>query len=255
MNVEDPLIAHGPGLAARRAECLLVGMPRWNHEGESSVTSDEYARLRDIGFGDPYQFAATGCRLPVAAFAYWEDTIASAGQVIDGNGVLWTEPTGQLWLRITPKDGSEPLDLPVTGVPAIATQCPHQRHPDWASRDALLAEALPDPVRWLVDQARSASVPVVAVPLQYDRNYAGYSLRIGTWIRIDVTGPAGFVFPRELAAVGSDINAIVTEARRQLERDEPSDIIDDFECRYLASAHLAARYRALRQAERRASAN
>lgn len=249
MVVRDPIIAEGAGLAARGPDQLLIGMPRAARaEEEAPVTADEYRGLAALGFGDPTQFAAPGQRIPMAAFLYWENTRASAGQVIDGRATLWFERDGKTMLRVEPADGSAPLDLPVDGVPVVATRCPHQRHPGWSSREAPLADCLPEPVRYAVDQARSARVPVTAAPLLLDGAYAGYSLEFGGHSRIDVTGAAAFVFPTILVAPPLDGPGIRARVAAQLELDEPPDVVTDFDCRYLASASAADRYRRLRAA-------
>ena len=249
MMVRDPIVAEGAGLAARSPDQLLVGLPRAAAaEEETPVTPDEYRGLATLGFGDPYQFAARGERLPMAAFLYWENTRAAAGQVIDGRATFWFERDGRIMLRVEPADGSPALDLPVDGVPVVATRCPHQRHAGWTSREAPLADCLPEPVRYAVDQARSARVPVTAAPLIHERAYCGYSLDFGGHSRIDVTGAAAFVFPTILIAPPLDAASIKARVAQQLDVDEPSDVVTDFDCRYLASASAADRYRRLRAA-------
>ena len=94
--------------------------------------------------------------------------------------------------------------------------------------------------------AHAAHVPIGAEPIFVDRQYAGYSLHIDSR-RVDVTGPAGFVFPAQLAAKNVDARAVHQLILEQLDRDEPSDVVTDFEHRYLASALLATRYRTLRR--------
>lgn len=245
--IRDPIIAEGAGLAARSPDQLLVGMPRAARpEDPTPVTSDEYRGLAALGFGDPYQFAAPGQRLPMAAFLTWENTRASAGEVIDGRATLWFERDGRIMLRVDPSAGGPPLDLPVDGVPVVATRCPHQRHPGWTSREGPLAERLPEAVRYAVDQARSARVPVTAEPIFLDRSYSGYSLDFGGHSRIDVTGAAAFVFPVILLAPPHEASAIRRRVAEQLDLDEPPDVVTDFDCRYLASASAADRYRRLR---------
>lgn len=252
MIVRDPIIAEGAGLAARSPDQLLVGLPRAAAaEEETPVTSDEYRGLATLGFGDPYQFAAPGQRLPMAAFLYWENTRASAGQVIDGRATFWFERDGRIILRVEPAEGGPPLDLPVDGVPVVATRCPHQRHPGWTGREGPLADCLPEAVRYAVDQARSARVPVTAAPIHHERIYCGYSLDFGGHSRIDVTGAAAFVFPAILVAPPLDAPTIRAEVAQQLDFDEPPDVVTDFDCRYLASAFAADRYRRLRDGSRR----
>ena len=251
MMVRDPIIADGAGLAARSRDQLLVGSPRAARaEEELPVTSDEVRGLVAIGFGDPYQFAGPGQRLTMAAFLYWENARAADGEVIDGRGTLWFDQSGRVVLRVEPADRSPPLDLPVDGVPVIATRCPHQRHPGWASRQPPLADCIPEPVRYAVDQARSARVPVTAAPIMFEQAYAGYTLDFGGHSRVDVTGPAAFVFPALLVAPPLDAGLIRARVARQLDDDEPPDAVTDFDCRYLASASIADRYRRYRAASR-----
>jgi hypothetical protein len=247
--IRDPLIAEGAGLAARSQDQLLVGLPRGpGGEELSPVTSDEYRGLAAIGFGDPYQFAGPGQRIPMAAFGYWENSRAATGEVIDGRATLWFAGDGRIVLRVEPADGSPPLDLPVDGVPVVATRCPLQRHAGWQAREAPLAECLPEPVRYAVDQARTAMVPVSAAPIMFERGYAGYSLDFGGRARIDVTGAAAFAFPTILVAPPLDPASIRQRVARQLDLDEPPDVVTDFDCRYLASATAADRYRRFRAA-------
>jgi hypothetical protein len=129
----------------------------------------------------------------------------------------------------------------------VATLCPHHAMLDWELAIPAMPYALPLSLEPLVRAAYAAGVPIGAEPIVVDRQYAGYSLHIGSR-RVDVTGPAGFVFPAQLAANGVDARAVHQHILRQLDWDEPSDVVTDFEHRYLASALLATRYRNLRHA-------
>lgn len=252
LPVEDPLLAEGAGLAARTPEQLLVGIPRdGDLESQTPVTAIEYDRLRKERIFDPHQFAGTNQYLRLAAFAYWENTVAAAGDVVNGSGeLLLDQNSSGLLLRITPI-GEKSFDVPVTGVPVVALKCPRQAEPDWDQEPATSAGALPQPLRRLVDRARTLGLPLGARPMiDRDRLYAGWSLSVADRFRVDVTGAAGFLFPTDLAAPGVDARAAHERAMQQLDSDEPSFAISDFDCRYLASALISVRYARMRRAER-----
>jgi hypothetical protein len=248
--IANLIIATGAGLAARGDDQLLVSPARPALTiARLPVTANEWARMRETPFGDPARFAAPGEAIPVAALLLWEDTVAAAGECINGRATLLLASASPLAfvVRIEPDDGSEPLDLPIDGVPVVATLCPHHEIPGWESVIPAMPYAMPPSLEPLVRAAHAARVPIGAEPIVVDRQYAGYSLHLGGR-RVDVTGPAGFVFPAQLAARGVDARAVHDQIKRQLDRDEPSDVVTDFEHRYLASALLATRYRKLRDA-------
>lgn len=249
LPVVDPLIAEGAGLAARTQECLLVGLPRAGDPNtETPVGPHEYGPLKKAGIGDPQQFAKSNQKLRLAAFMFWENTIAAAGNIVNGTGELRLE--GGLVLHVKPADGSAPLDLPVSGVPVIAMPTARQRRdPNWHT--TATTDDLPDAARSLVEMARWSKVPVRAYAL-IDRNemYVGYTLHVGKALKVDVTGAAGFSFPQELADEWVMGVKAHEKAMRQLDTDEPSDVIDDFDCRYLASALASVRYARMRRAQR-----
>jgi len=242
------IIATGAGLAARADDQLLVSPTRSRPTpAQLPVTAIEWERMRETLFGNPSLFAGPGELIPAGALFTWEDLVSAAGACINGRATLLLASSSPLAItvRIEPDDGSEPLDLPVDGVPVVATLCPHHAMPDWESEIPAMPYALPLSLEPLVRAAHAARVPVGAEPIFVDRQYAGYSLHIDSR-RVDVTGPAGFVFPAQLAAKNVDARAVHQHILRQLDWDEPSDVVTDFEHRYLASALLATRYRKLR---------
>ena len=246
------IIATGAGIAARAADQVLASATRSKlKEPRLPVTASEWARMRETPFGNPSQFAGAGERIPVEALLAWEDNVAAAGACVNGRATLLLASASPLAIiaRIVPDDGSEPLELPIDEVPVVATLCPHHALPSWESAIPTMPYALPLSLEPLVRAAHAACVSIGAVPIIVERQYAGYSLHLGSR-RVDVTGPAGFVFPAQLAANGVDTRAIHQLLLRQLEWDEPPDVVTDFEHRYLASALLATRYRTLCGARR-----
>ena len=242
------LIATGAGLAARTDDQLLVSPTRPRPPSERlPVTATEWARMRETRFGDPRQLAGPGELIPVDALFVWEDTAAAAGPCVNGRATLLLASAAPLAIvaRVELEDGSEPLVIPVDGVPVVATLCPHHAMADWESAIPAMPYALPLSLEPLVRAAYAARLPVGAEPIVVDSQYAGYAMHVGDR-RVDVTGPAGMVFPAQLAARGVDARAVHNDILRQLDWDEPSDVVTDFEHRYLASALLAARYRARR---------
>jgi hypothetical protein len=244
------LIATGAGLAARTDDQLLVSTARRRPTSTHlPVNAMEWARMRETRFGDPARYARPGDPIPAAALSVWEDTVAAAGACVDGRATLLLAQVSPLVIvvHIEPADGSEPLDLPIDGVPVVATLCPHHATPDWEATPATMPYAMPLSLEPLVRGAYAARVPLGVAPIMTDRQYAGYSVHLGDR-RVDVTGPAGFVFPGQLAGTGVDARAVHEQILRQLDWDEPADVVTDFEHRYLASALLATRYRTLRDA-------
>lgn len=249
LPIVDPLIAEGAGLAARTQEHLLVGLPRkGDPSARTPVGPHEYGDLKKAGIGDPQQFAKSNEKIPLSAFMFWENTIAAAGDVVNGTAELRLE--GGLVLHVKPEGGGAPLDLPIQGVPVVAMPTARQRKdPKW--HETATAEDVPEPVKPLIEMARWSKTPVRAFAL-IDRNgmYVGYTLHVGKVLKVDVTGAAGFSFPQELAeewVMGAKAHE---KAIAQLEQDEPSDVIDDFDCRYLASAMASVRYARMRRAQR-----
>jgi hypothetical protein len=208
------------------------------------VTSDEYLHLESTLFGSPYRYSPPYAPLTTGAIMLWEDSVAASGELIDGMAILWFSGPDQLTMRVHPADGSEPLDLPVTGVPSVATACPHQEHPDWAAHDSELDEALPDAAAHRAVTARQVGMTIVATPLFLEENmYAGYSLVFAGKHRIHVTGSSGFVFRYALLDRARNPEEVRYRVDQRLAADEPPSVVTNFEHRYLASAQLAARYR------------
>jgi hypothetical protein len=254
-QIIDPILAEGAGLAARTQEALLIGLPRSGDPNVGTpVGPTEYRSLKKAGIGDPEQFAKSNERVPLSAFMYWENTIAAAGSVVNGVGEIGLDQTGaQLLLRVTPEDNSAPLTLPIFGVPVIAMKSPLQiSDPNWHQRPRATSADLPRALYPLLNIGRAANLPLTARPLvDHNTHYCGFSLLLANRHRIDITAAAGFLYPQDLDPTGNGAS-IHDHALRQLDQDEPSDIIDNFDCRYLASALMACRYGRLRRAEREA---
>jgi hypothetical protein len=243
--IVDPMIADGAGIAGRGRDGLLV-VPRRRGDPDQvlEVTSDEYLHLESTLFGSPYRYSPPYAPLTTGAIMLWEDSVAASGELIDGMAILWFSGPDQLTMRVHPADGSEPLDLPVTGVPSVATACPHQEHPDWAAHDSELDEALPDAAAHRAVTARQVGMTIVATPLFLEENmYAGYSLVFAGKHRIHVTGSSGFVFRYALLDRARNPEEVRYRVDQRLAADEPPSVVTNFEHRYLASAQLAARYR------------
>lgn len=273
--IVDPLIAEGAGLAARSAGQLLIGVPRADDPAAATtVCPEEYRRLYDAGMGKPEQFAARHEKLTYAFFSYVENTIAGAGDVVNGRGELFLSPANLPMLRVVPQDGGAPLELPVSGVPVVAERIPLQKQNGaWAGRtDLSIVDSLPAPLfRWVRDALRR-QLKVTAAPISTDFGaYCGYSLLTdapitvrspdGTTIstvvqhRIDVTAAAGYVFPYSQLPPGEDRVALAARIASALDANEPQDVIGDFESRYLASATIARYYQLSRQRERALARN
>lgn len=243
--LDSPLLGERAGLAARLPGQLVVGLPRdGDSEEETPVTVAEYRSLKKLGMGDPTAFGNYGAKLKIGFFRFVEDTIAATGGVVNGTGSLFLRDD-TLMLRIEVGD-EEPLEKAVKGIPVVAVRAPIQIQPGWdqdLGKEHPLRETLPAPALLVVLDAQRRKLPVRAFPLVWDRMYAGYTLLLGDRWRIDVTGPSAWVFPWELAP-SLDKKATLDAIRARLDADEPSDVVENFESRYLASASAASRHRA-----------
>jgi hypothetical protein len=111
----------------------------------------------------------------------------------------------------------------------------------------------------LVLGALERGIRITALPLFLEgRIYCGYALTFpkpgkvdpndpANWHRIDVTAGAAFTFPYQLIHSKWKPEDLRHQVKQRLESDEPPDIVDDFESRYLASAYVASYYRAARK--------
>ena len=262
MMIANPLIAEGAGLAALNPDQFVVGLPRTgNLESPTTALCSTYFNLKDTGLGDPRPFAHPSARLPLSFFSYVENTVAAKGQVLNARATLQLDESPLLQLRMVLADGSEAPTIQVGGVPLVAMRSPIQlASTDWASRtDIPLSETLPEPIRALVLGAVERGIRITALPLFLEgRMYCGYALTFpkpgkldpnnpANWHRVDVTAGAAFTFPYQLIHSKWKPEDLRHQVKQRLESDEPPDIVDDFESRYLASAHVASYYRAARK--------
>ena len=242
--LDSPLLGERAGLAARLSGQLVVGLPRDGEAGdETPVTVAEYRGLKELGMGNPTAFGGYGERLKIGFFRFVEDTLAAKGDVVNGTGSLFLR--GDVLMLHIEVPGEDALEQAVKGVPVIAMRAPIQMEAGWdqdLGHEHALRDVLPEPAHLAVREAQRRKLPVRAAPLVWDRMYAGYMLTLGDRWRIDVTGPSAWVFPWELAP-SLDKEATLAAIRERLDADEPSDVVEDFESRYLAGASAAARYR------------
>jgi hypothetical protein len=262
MLIQNPLIAEGAGLAALNPDQFVVGLPRsGDMESLTTAITSTYFNLKDTGLGDPRPFAHPSARLPLSFFSYIENTVAERGRVLNARATLQLDESSQLRLRMVLADGSEAPTVHVGGVPVVAMRAPIQcTSTDWASRtDLSPSECLPEAIRELVLGVIERGIKVTALPLFLEgRIYCGYALTFlkpgksgpndpTNYHRIDVTAGAAFVFPYQLTHSKWKPEDVRYQVKQRLESDEPPDIVDDFESRYLASAYVASYYRAARK--------
>lgn len=70
---------------------------------------------------------------PIEALLYWQDTIVSQGELIDG-GVEFSVRNGKLHATVHPTDGSAPILFEVDSIPAVATGFTHEFAPGTRGR-------------------------------------------------------------------------------------------------------------------------
>ncbi|MEU8310755.1 hypothetical protein AB0C84_45195 [Actinomadura sp. NPDC048955] len=131
------VIGAGAAVAARDPARLLIDTrQRWHIDPSRGLVqaADQVSQLREIGMGDPYQFAAPRDRLPLAALRLWEHTLALNGPLIDGLASLVIDDRSRLVVQIRPADGSAPVMIEVEGEPLIATGIAPQALPGCSPR-------------------------------------------------------------------------------------------------------------------------
>jgi hypothetical protein len=127
-------IGAGAALAGRDPSALLVdARGRWQSDASDNIAQvgQQLQDLYRARFGDVREVAGPGERIPVDAVRYWEDSLASQGDVIDGHGTLRTE-NDRLLIDIRPMDGSAPLTLEVGGNVVSAPGFPSENIPGGA---------------------------------------------------------------------------------------------------------------------------
>ncbi|HEX7843462.1 MAG TPA: phosphotransferase, partial [Kofleriaceae bacterium] len=103
--------------------------------------------VADAGLGDPFEFVANpNDRVPMTAVRYWEDTLATEADVINGRARVSVEGALGLVMTITPTEGGN-LRLRVNGAPMVASgfppeTSPRPRAPEPATAKANLQAAL-----------------------------------------------------------------------------------------------------------------
>ena len=123
------MIGAGGALAGRDPATLLVdARGRWQADGALDIAQvgqqlQEAYRAR---FGDVRQVAAANERVPVAAVSFWEDSLASVGEVLDGMGTM-RFAGDKLFLDVAPTGGGEVLTLEVGGSVTSAPGFPEEK--------------------------------------------------------------------------------------------------------------------------------
>lgn len=139
------MLGGGATLAGRDPDVLLVdSVGRWHVDPIPGIvqSADQVRHLYESGFGDPYQFADPRQRVPLDALRYWEDTAASRGPVVNGQGRLFVNDQEFLAAEIIPLDGSPSVFIEVEGPPLIATGVTPEIIPGCSRAVPTLSEAI-----------------------------------------------------------------------------------------------------------------
>ncbi len=152
-TLHSPQIGGGAAVSALGNDTLLVDdRGRWQRDANTAIAqrAQDMVELDQSGFMHRADLPrdADGLRTSVAAISALEDQRAAAGPVVNGRGTLRLRE-GQWRLGIQPTVG-DALELPVDGIPVVATGFPPERVPvtrngdhqaDEAARWQLLHEA------------------------------------------------------------------------------------------------------------------